>query len=336
MADQGAQTPDFCSAQSDREFSAPGGREPPDLWRDEALREVLDLGLRGDWALGRLAERQHGHVSRAQALATGMGPGGFDGRVRRGWLHRVHRGIYRVGHTAPLDYDREMAAILACGTRTVLSHGSAAYLYGMAPRPHGDVHLTGPDRRSRRGIRVHRSALTPAEVTRRHGVPVAGPARTLVDMAAEAADLLIERAVEDALRRRLVTRAALEAEASRGRPGSAAIRQLLALERAPALTRSEAERRLVQLIRAAGLPAPDHNLRVLGLEVDMLWRRQGLVVEVDGFAYHSGRAAFERDRLRDARLTARGLRVMRITWRQISARPHAVVARLAEALASRD
>ncbi len=222
-----------------------------------------------------------------------MGPGAFDGRVRRGRLHRVHRGVYRVGHTAPLDYDREMAAILACGTRTVVSHGSAAYLYGMAPRPQGDVHVTGPDRRSRRGIRVHRSPMTPAEVTRRHGVPVAGPARTLVDMAAEAADLLIERAVEDALRRRLVTRAALEAEASRGRPGSAPIRQLLALERAPALTRSEAERRLVHLIRAAGLPAPEHNVRVLGLEVDMLWRRQGLVVEVDGFAYHSGRAAFE-------------------------------------------
>ncbi len=264
-----------------------------------------------------------------------MGPGAFDGRVRRGRLHRVHRGVYRVGHTAPLDFDREMAAVLACGTRTVLSHESAAYLYGMAPRPHGDVHLTGPDRRSRPGIRLHRSRLTPAEATRLHGVPVAGPARTLVDMAADAAGLLVERAVEDALRRRLVTRSALEAEAARGRAGSAAIRQLLAVERAPALTRSEAERRLVQLIRAAGLSAPDHNVRVLGLEVDMLWRPQGLVVEVDGFAHHSGRAAFERDRERDARLAASGLRVIRITWRQLSARPHAVVARLAEALASR-
>jgi very-short-patch-repair endonuclease len=238
-----------------------------------------------------------------------------------------------VGHTAPLDFDREMAAVLALGTRTVLTHGSAAYLFGMAPRPHGDVHVTGPDRRSRRGIRLHRSPLTPAEVTRRHGVPVTRPARTLVDLAAVAAGLLVERAVEDALRRRLVTRAALDAEASLRRPGSAVIQELLALERGPALTRSDAERRLVELIRAAGLPAPDHNVRVMGLEVDMLWRPQGLVVEVDGFAYHSGRAAFERDRVRDARLAARGLRVMRITWRQLSARPHAVVARLAEALA---
>jgi very-short-patch-repair endonuclease len=335
MAVQGAEPPDLSSHPGDRELSAPGGREPPDLWRDEVLREVLDLGLRGDWALARFAERQHGHVTRAQALATGMSPKAFEGRVRRGRLHRVHRGVYRVGHTAPLDFDREMAAVLAFGTRTVLTHGSAAYLFGMAPRPHRDVHVTGPDRRSRRGIRLHRSPLTPAEVTRRHGVPVARPARTLVDLAAVAAGLLVERAVEDALRRRLVTRAALDAEASLRRPGSARIQQLLALERAPALTRSEAERRLVELIRAAGLPAPDHNVRVMGLEVDMLWREQGLVVEVDGFAYHSGRAAFERDRVRDARLAADGLRVMRITWRQLSAQPHAVVARLAEALASR-
>jgi very-short-patch-repair endonuclease len=335
MAGNDAEPPDLCSAASDREFSARGGRQAPPLWRDDALREVLDLGLCGDRALARFAERQHGHVSRAQALATGMRPGAFDGRVRRGWLHRIHRGVYRVGHTAPLDYDREMAAVLAFGTRTVVSHGSAAYLYGLAPRPQGDVHLTGPDRRGRRGIQLHRSPLTSADVARRNGVPVTRPARALVDLAADAADLLLERAVEDALRRKLVTRAALHTEASRRRPGSAAIQALLTLERAPALTRSEAERRLVELIRAAGLPAPDHNMRVLGLEVDMLWRPQGLVVEVDGFRYHSGRAAFERDRARDAQLTAHGLRVMRITWRQLSARPHAVVARLAEALASR-
>jgi very-short-patch-repair endonuclease len=308
-------------------------RKPPDLWRDEVLREVLDLRLRGDWMLGAFAERQHGHVTRFQALAAGMGLGAFDGRVRRGYLYRVHRGVYRVGHTAPLDFDREMAAVLACGTRTVLSHHSAAYLYALAPRPDGDVHVTGPERHSRPGIRLHRSPLAPGDVTRRHGVPLTRPARTLVDMAAGAEPLLIERAVEDALRRRLVTRPALEAEAGRGRPGSAAIRKLLKLECAPALTRSEAEWRLVKLVRAAGLPAPEHNVRMAGIEVDLVWLAHGLVVEVDGFTYHSGRAAFERDRLRDARLTASGLRVMRITWRQLSARPHAVVARLAEALA---
>jgi very-short-patch-repair endonuclease len=107
----------------------------------------------------------------------------------------------------------------------------------------------------------------------------------------------------------------------------------MARERGAALTRSEAERRFVALVRAAALPPPDHNAHVDGVEVDLLWREQRLVVEVDGFAYHSGRATFERDRMRDARLVALGIRVMRVTWRQIVYEPSAVVAALAQALA---
>jgi very-short-patch-repair endonuclease len=101
----------------------------------------------------------------------------------------------------------------------------------------------------------------------------------------------------------------------------------------PSLTRSEAERRLLSLIRDAGLPAPRTNVRIGPYEVDMLWPAARLIVEVDGYAYHASRAAFERDRARDAELQARGYRVIRITWRQIEATAHAVVARLAAALA---
>jgi very-short-patch-repair endonuclease len=303
------------------------------LWRDVIVREVLQMGLKRDAALALFAGRQQGHVTRAQALAAGMGPGAFQGRVDRGYLHRVHRGVYRVGHTAPLEFDREMAAVLACGTRTVSSHASAAYLWALGPRPEGDVHVTGPDHRNRRGVRLHRSPVAPSDVVRRHGVPVTKPARTLVDFAASTAPLLLERAVEDALRRRLVTRRELELELARRRPGSGPLGKLLAREEGPALTRSEAERRFVALVRSAGLPAPEHNVPVEGIEVDLLWREQGLVVEVDGFAYHSGRAAFERDRVRDSRLVASGIRVMRVTWRQIVHEPLAVVAGLAQALA---
>jgi very-short-patch-repair endonuclease len=103
----------------------------------------------------------------------------------------------------------------------------------------------------------------------------------------------------------------------------------------PAFTRSEAERRLLALIRAAGLPPPRTNVHVGPYEVDFLWPAHRLVVEVDGFAFHSSRAAFERDRRRDADLQARGLRVTRVTWRQLEREPHAVVARLAAALALR-
>ena len=303
------------------------------MWRDEVVREVLQLGLKRDAALALFAGRQQGHVTRAQALAVGMGPGAFQGRIDRGYLYRVHRGVYRVGHTAPLEFDREVAAVLACGTRTVASHASAAYLWALGPRPKGEVHVTGPDRRSRPGVRLHRAPVDPSEVVRRHGVPVTRPSRTLVDFAASAAPLLLERAVEDALRRRLVTRRELAVELAGGRPGSGPLGRLMAREEGPALTRSEAERRFVALVRAAGLPAPEHNVPVEGIEVDLLWREQRLVVEVDGFAYHSGRAAFERDRVRDSRLVALGIRVMRVTWRQIVHEPSAVVAGLARALA---
>jgi very-short-patch-repair endonuclease len=116
-----------------------------------------------------------------------------------------------------------------------------------------------------------------------------------------------------------------------GQRGAAALRRALYDE--PTLTRSEAERRLLKLIAAADLPAPMTNVRVHGLEVDLLWPKERLIVEVDGFAFHSTRAAFERDRRRDARLQARGYRVLRITWRQIVHEPQAVVARVAGLLA---
>lgn len=102
----------------------------------------------------------------------------------------------------------------------------------------------------------------------------------------------------------------------------------------PRLTRSEAERRFLELVRLAGLPRPAANVLVCGHEVDALWREQALVVEVDGYAFHSSRVAFERDRRRDADLHAAGLRVFRVTWRQISEEPYALVARLAQTLAA--
>ena len=111
-----------------------------------------------------------------------------------------------------------------------------------------------------------------------------------------------------------------------------AIRALLAAGAEPAFTRSEAETRFLMLVRKAQLPAPATNVALRGYEVDFLWRAEGLVVEIDGFAFHSSSAAFECDRRRDAVLAAAGLRVLRITWRQISQEPEALLVRLAQAL----
>src|SRR4051812_23175674 len=109
-------------------------------------------------------------------------------------------------------------------------------------------------------------------------------------------------------------------------PGVKALKQATLTD--PTLTRSEAERNLVDLIRKAGLPPPETNTRIAGHEVDAVWRARRLVVEVDGYAYHGTRAAFERDRRRDADLQAAGFRVLRITWRRLQDEPLAVAAAL--------
>jgi very-short-patch-repair endonuclease len=145
----------------------------------------------------------------------------------------------------------------------------------------------------------------------------------------------LERAVAEAERRRLASRSRLAALLARHtrRPGTRALRALVEAQERPAFTRSEAEQRLLRLVRKARLPAPDVNASLHGFEVDFLWRDAALVLEVDGYAFHSGRAAFEQDRRRDAELAARGLTVIRVTWRQLADEPEAVVVRIGQALA---
>jgi very-short-patch-repair endonuclease len=166
------------------------------------------------------------------------------------------------------------------------------------------------------------------------GIPVTSPARTLLDLAAVAPSHDLERAFDEALTQRLTTTASLTAavERAQGHHGAGRVRALLARSEEPALTRSEAERRFLALVREARLPAPMVNAHVAGYLVDFLWRDSRLIVEIDGYRFHSSRAAFERDRLRDAELNAAGFRVVRVTWRQLVEEPVAVIARLARAL----
>jgi very-short-patch-repair endonuclease len=159
----------------------------------------------------------------------------------------------------------------------------------------------------------------------------------LLDLGAVVSASELERALAEAKVRRLVRRGDLldQLERNRGRAGTQALREILELPGGPAPTRSEAERRLLRLVRSAGLPRPLVNTGVASLEVDVLWRDQQLVVEVDGFRFHSSRASFERDRARDGELAAAGYTVLRVTWRQLVYEPEVVVARPAAALAMR-
>jgi very-short-patch-repair endonuclease len=188
--------------------------------------------------------------------------------------------------------------------------------------------------RSRPGIRVHRlRSLDPADVTRREGIPVTTPARTLLDLAGVLDPSDLARAVEEAEVQRLVTRRQLTDIVARNRqPGAKALREALRRYDEPAMTCSEAERRMLRLIRAARLPRPRTNALIGRHEVDFLWPAERLVVEVDGFAFHSTRRAFEHDRARDADHHRAGYRVIRLTWRQIAHEPEAVVATIAASL----
>ena len=301
------------------------------MWR------VLREGVTRELALARLAQPQRGLATRVQLLAIGFSPTEIQGRIERGLLHPVHRGVYRVGHTAPLEFAAEMAAVLACGSRTALSGRSGAYVWALLPRPQGPVQVSGMVRRERPGIRARRVPLRRSEVTRCRGIPITSVARTVVDLASELEPLQLESVVAEVKRRRLASRRDLEASAELvgGRRGAARLRELLAREQDPALTRSDTEKRLLRLVRAAGLPAPDHNVPFATYELDTVWRDARLVVELDGYEFHRTRDAFERDRARDAELQASGFAVLRFTWRQVRYQPELVLARLARTLAQR-
>jgi very-short-patch-repair endonuclease len=271
--------------------------------------------MRPDEVVIRLAARQHGVVTAGQLERAGVTRSAIRRRVESKRLTRLHRGIYLVA-SLPAQFTPEMAAVLACGAGAALSHRSAATVWGVRAARDGEVDVTVAARRARgrAGIRVH--TARDVEWTRHHGIPLTTPARTLRDLAPLIPQRDLDRAIEQAILARLPGRAELEA-----------------LQDTPQITRSEAEARLLELIRRAELPPPLTNVRVHGYEVDLYWPEHRLVVEVDGFAYHSTREAFERDRLKDARLQAHGLRVSRVTWRQIAGTHEALLVRLAGTLA---
>jgi very-short-patch-repair endonuclease len=291
-----------------------------------------------DWMIATLATMQYGVVSRAQLLAAGIGPGAIATRLKRHQLLPLHRGVYAVGHTALVPLAREMAAVLACGPGAVLSHWAAAWVWRLLELEYDLIEVTVPRTNRRRpGLRIHRSRSLGAEdVCMHRGIPVTTPARTLLDLADVAPARDLERAFDEAMTQRLTSHAALVAvvERSHGHRGTGKLRDLLTRSEEPALTRSEAEERFLALLREAGLPAPEVNASVGAYLADFAWRERRLVVEVDGYRFHSSRAAFERDRRRDAELNAAGFRVVRITWRQLVEEPVAVIARLARALAN--
>jgi very-short-patch-repair endonuclease len=274
-------------------------------------------------------------VSRAQLREAGLADGAIAHRLQIGRLHRVHRGVYAVGYAATAPLALAMAGVLAGGPGTVLSHRSAAALWELGVAWGGVVEVTTVTAHRCPGVTVHRSRTIAREhVTVRAGIPVTTVARTLVDLADVLTDRALTRALNEAQVRHRLRLDHLSAllDATDGRRGARRLRNLLE-HSAGAPTRSALEDTFLALVDRERLPRPQVNQRVAGYEVDMLWRAERLIVELDGRRFHEHPRAFERDRDRDADLAARGFTVVRVTWQRVVRQPRREVQRLRALLA---
>jgi len=281
---------------------------------------------------------QHGVVSREQ-----LGGLGYSGdAVRRakeiGRLHWVCRDVYAVGHSALSRHGRCLAAVLSCGDGALLSHRSAAWLWGLTTRFVSPVEVTAASpRRTRLALKLHSAeALTPDDMTSSEGIPVTAVPRTLLDFAA-VDPYFLGQALDNGHRLGLLDLIAIDALTSRSRGfrGVARLRDALELHRAPAFTRSGLERSFLELVRRSGLPRPSMNLFIEGHELDAYWSAERFAVELDTYDYHGTPSSFEADRLRQENLKLAGIEMARITGTRMDREPKAVAHRLRRLLSQR-
>jgi hypothetical protein len=278
-----------------------------------------------------LARRQHGHVARWQLLGLGVSQGLIQGRLdSRAWTS-VHKGVYCIGPRRNDPISRAAGAVLACGQGAVLSHESAASLWGLLPRWEFPLHVTAQGRRERPGITGHRCpSLAPRDVTRQHGVPTTTRARTVLDVAPGLTAKALTRLVNDALRSRHLRRAALQDVISRSplHPGTKLLKPFAEATTNP--TNSTFEDDFLVFVEKYNLPTPLINVRVNGRQVDAYFPEHRLIVETDGWEFHKDHAAFEDDRDRDAENLRSGISTVRITRDRFDTSPDYEAARLLE------
>jgi hypothetical protein len=234
-----------------------------------------------------------------------------------------------------------MAAVLTCGNEAMLSHRSAAALWGIGEEhpQRIDVSVRGRFESRHAGLKVRsRPSLWAVDVVERRGIPVTSVVQTLVDLATELPDGRLERAVNEADKRDLIDPEALRAALTERR-GERGVKRLAALldKRTFRLSDDELERRFRPIAAAAGVPVEETKVWVNGFEVDFFWPRLGLVVETDGLHYHRTPATQARDRVRDQVHTAAGLTQLRFTHHQVRYEPRyvqAILGRTAARLAS--
>lgn len=319
---------------------AEGTNSPPSF--DKAARRPSEFDnsarrlrpRRWDLEIAWIANRQHGLISLEQLEGIGMDRRTAAAREQSGRLHRIHRGVYSVGHVGSTPEAAFLAGVLACGPGTVLSHGSAATLWGFWKTDDTAIHVIAPNRRGRSptGIVSHRDGWLPSsDRTEFHRVPCATVVRTLLDLAAILPPWELRKALGEAEAMRLVNHRQLRLQIGRGRGrrGVARLRRLLdEIHPQTKHSRSELERMFLHVCLQVGLPQPEVNvsLQVEGrkLKPDFLWREQRLIFEADSRRFHDTDTAFVDDRRREQRLQVAGWRVSRFTWEQVEFEPHAL------------
>lgn len=298
--------------------------------------------------LGDLATLQHGVISARQLLALGVAERTIQEWSTVGRLHRLHQGVYAVGHRRLTWHGRCWAAVLGAEANevdevvwpAVASHGSAAYLWGLYRFAPERIDVTAPiRRRASREFRVHFSSILAAEDRREgEGIPVTSVHRTLLDLAIGARPDRLERLLERAEDLELLDLHAVHDVLDRagGHRGRGRLRRALALyEPDPSFTRSRFEKQFRREVIVAGLPTPSMNFNYAGYELDAFWPELRFVVELDLFETHGTRAAFERDHLRQEELKLLGVEMIRVTRPRFQRNPEAVMRNLATFLERR-
>lgn len=282
-----------------------------------------------------MATRQHGVVSYRQLRTIGYSEKLIKAEVTRGRLRQLHRRVYAVGHEA-LTWEGWCVAAVAANAPCVASHWSAAWVWGLTrSQPSGKFHVSATVRRhAKKDFYVHFARLAEEDMTECEGIPVTSVARTVLDLAA----LDPTRTAKDLKRcedLELLDLREFEALLARtaGHKGHSTLAREVGLYRPdPSVTRSELERRFRGLVRRSGLPEPAMNYVVGGYELDCWWEDAGLAVELDTYGTHGSRLSFEEDRKRQRVLGLLGVRLERVTDRQLASEPDEVLRAVAALL----
>jgi Transcriptional regulator, AbiEi antitoxin len=274
--------------------------------------------LKAVWSeVARVAKRQFGVISLEQLLACGLSYAQVRHAVEQGHLHRLHRGVYAVGHTRLVDHAYLIAALLAMGDDSFLSHRTSAAVRGLRPIAVRAIEVTVRTRARRKGLTVHRTGYVhPDDITTRNGLRVSSVARMLIELAPRESERELTRLITQAARKRILEIEKVEEAMARHqrRPGLSKLKRALAAYRPREDRKSDLEIAFDELLdRHPDIPPPKCNIVIDGWEIDCYWPDSKVAVELDGRPYHIAVRDIEKDRFKDAKLLTMGIKPLRIT-----------------------